>query len=157
MFIFLLTIISRFLTFLFRTFQSSNQKSALVFIHRNLSVDDFVWELRYLGFQAVALYRKIASQNPTAHQQFLADFHSGRIQLVVGTEETVRGLDFKDLEHVYLLEVPKNVEEYLHLAGRVGRQGKEGTVTTIVAKVPRGEERRMLLQYRRLVVSYKQV
>ncbi|XP_031549404.1 DEAD-box ATP-dependent RNA helicase 47A-like isoform X2 [Actinia tenebrosa] len=142
---------------LVRTFQNSKQKSALVFIHRNLSVDDFVWELRYMGFKAAALYRKIASQNPLNHEHFLADFHSGKIQLVVGTEETVRGLDFKDLEHVYLMEVPKNTEEYLHLAGRVGRQGKEGTVTTIVSKDPRGGERRMLLQYRRLAVPFQQI
>ncbi|KAK3754834.1 hypothetical protein QZH41_011315, partial [Actinostola sp. cb2023] len=140
-----------------RTFASSNQKSALVFIHRNLSVDSFVWELRYLGLQAVALYKKVATQNPDNHQQFLSDFHSGKFQLVVGTEETVRGLDFKDLEHVYLIEVAKNVEEYLHLAGRVGRQGKMGTATTIVSGDISGEERRMLLQYRRLGVGFQQV
>jgi superfamily II DNA/RNA helicase len=110
-----------------------------------------------LGLKAVALYKKVASQDPHNHEQFLADFHSGKFQLVVGTEETVRGLDFKDLEHVYLMEVPKNVEEYVHLAGRVGRQGKVGTVTTVVSKDPAGEEKRILLQYRRLSIPFEQI
>lgn len=150
--------LSCFVLFLIsRTFSNSGQKSALVFIHRSLSVDDFVWELRYLGIHAVSLYRKIATQSPASHEAFLSDFHSGKFQIVVGTGETVRGLDFKDLEHVYLTDVPKNVGEYLHLAGRVGRQGKPGTVTTIVSRDVSGEERRMLLQYRRLGVSFKQV
>lgn len=143
---------------MFRIFTKSGQKSALVFIHRNQSVDDFVWELRYLGLQAVALYKKIATQNPSNHETFLMDFKSGKFQLVVATEETVRGLDFQELQHVYLMEVAKNVEEYLHLAGRVGRQGRRGTVTTIVSgDKETGEERRMLLQYRRLGVPFKHV
>ena len=54
--------------------------------------------------------------------------------MVVSSEETVRGLDFKDLGHVFLFSVPRCAEEYLHIAGRVGRLGKDGLVTTVIAE-----------------------
>ena len=141
----------------FRIFRESNQKSALVFIHRLHSVDSFVWELRDLGLNAVALYRKVANQDPEEFEQFLMQFRTGRIDIVVGTEETVRGLDFKDLDHVYLMEVPKNVDEYLHLAGRVGRQGRPGTATTLVSQGDQREERRIRLEYRRLELPFEEI
>ena len=140
-----------------RIFRETHQQSALVFIHRKHSVDDFVWELKELGMNAVALYQQVANQNTGEFEKFLKDFRTGKIQVVVGNEETVRGLDFKELDHVYLMEVPKNMDEYIHLAGRVGRQGRPGTATTFVSKVVQGEERRLLLEYRRLGLSFKKL
>ena len=128
-----------------------------MFIHRLHSVDAFVWELCELGINAVALYQKVSNQDPVEFEHFLSQFQSGEIQIVVGTEETVRGLDFKDLDHVYLTEVPRNVDEYLHLAGRVGRQGRAGTATTLVSKGVLGEDRRIKLHYRRLGVPFDEI
>lgn len=52
-------------------------------------------------------------------------------QLVVTLESNVRGLDFPFLKDVFLLEVPRNPQDYVHLAGRVGRCGRTGTVYTL--------------------------
>ncbi|KAK2570818.1 RNA helicase CrhR [Acropora cervicornis] len=140
-----------------RIFRESNQKAALVFVHRLHSVDSFVWELRDLGLNAVALYKKVADQNPEQFQEFLEQFRTGQIEIVVGNEETVRGLDFKELDHVYLMEVPKDVDEYLHLAGRVGRQGRPGTATTMVSTGDPRDERRIKLEYKRLELPFEEI
>lgn len=140
-----------------RIFMDSGQKSALVFIHRLQSVDSFVWELKELGINAVALYKQVANQDHEEYKKFLTDFRTGKINVVVGTEETVRGLDFKELNHVYLTEVAKNIDEYLHLAGRVGRQGRPGTATTLVSTKDPREEIRMKLEYRRLQLPFEQI
>ena len=128
-----------------------------MFIHRLHSVDTFVWELRDLGINAVALYKKVANQDPEEFKDFLEQFRTGKIEIVVGTEETVRGLDFKKLDHVYLMEVPKNIDEYLHLAGRVGRQGRQGTATTVVSVQDPRDERRIKLEYRRLELPFDEI
>lgn len=128
-----------------------------MFIHRLHSVDTFVWELRDLGLNAVALYKKVANQDPDEFRDFLEQFRTGKIDIVVGTEETVRGLDFKELDHVYLMEVPKNIDEYLHLAGRVGRQGRPGTATTVVSVGDPRDERRIKLEYRRLELPFEEI
>ena len=128
-----------------------------MFIHRLQSVDTFVWELRDLGINAVALYQKVANQDHEQHKQFLSQFRTGEINVVVGTEETVRGLDFKELDHVYLTEVAKNIDEYLHLAGRVGRQERPGTATTLVSPRDPRDHVRVKLVYRRLGLPFEQI
>ena len=128
-----------------------------MFVHRLHSVDSFVWELRDLGLNAVALYKKVADQNPEQFQEFLEQFRTGQIEIVVGNEETVRGLDFKELDHVYLMEVPKDVDEYLHLAGRVGRQGRPGTATTMVSTGDPRDGRRIKLEYKRLELLFEEI
>lgn len=140
-----------------RVFRESGQKSGLVFIHRLQSVDDFVWELRDLGLNAVALYQKVANQDPEEYEKFLTEFQTGQINVVVGTEETVRGLDFKELDHVYLTEVARNIDAYLHQAGRVGRQGRPGTATTLVSVRNPRDEKRMQMEYRRLNLPFERI
>ena len=42
-----------------------------------------------------------------------------------------RGLHLKDVGVVYILTPPKTMDEYLHMAGRTGREGKAGKVVTL--------------------------
>ena len=60
--------------------------------------------------------------------QFLAELKRGDIDVVVSTEQTVRGLDYCFVDTVFLMEVPRNAQEYIHLAGRVGRMGRRRSV-----------------------------
>ena len=49
---------------------------------------------------------------------------------MLATPNSVRGLDFANLTHVYTLYLPTDdPREYLHLAGRVGRIGQMGSVS----------------------------
>ena len=63
---------------------------------------------------------------------FLVELKRGNIDVGVGTEQTVRGLDFCFVDTVFLMEVPRNAQEYIHLAGRVGRMGRRGSVVVMV-------------------------
>ena len=147
------TVLNNKLDTLIRHFQSSGEKSALVFIHRNASVMNFVEKLCARGISATALYSKML--NHREYPTFVADFGSGKIQMVVGTEETVRGLDFLWLRSVYLLEVPRSAQEYLHLCGRVGRQGRSGRAVVLVEGG--AEEKRIVRQYVTLGVQGSEV
>lgn len=60
----------------------------------------------------------------------MEQFKSGETSVMLATPNSVRGLDFADLTHVYTLYLPSNdPREYLHLAGRVGRIGQMGSVS----------------------------
>ena len=91
--------------------------------------------------------------NPSQYQQFMEDFKSGRIEMVVCTEETVRGLDFMWLSSVYLMIVPRTASEYLHLCGRVGRVGRHGQAIVILEDEK--EHTRMRGHYMKLHVHGK--
>mmetsp|Transcript_2613 Transcript_2613/g.5842 ORF Transcript_2613/g.5842 Transcript_2613/m.5842 type:complete len:144 (-) Transcript_2613:104-535(-) len=59
----------------------------------------------------------------------MESFKKGDITVLLATPNSVRGLDFPALTHVYTLFLPANdPREYLHLAGRVGRIGQQGSV-----------------------------
>ena len=72
----------------------------------------------------------------------MESFKRGEISVLLATPNSIRGLDFPALTHVYTLFLPANdPREYLHLAGRVGRIGQQGSVrgqggrvTTILSK-----------------------
>ena len=72
----------------------------------------------------------------------MESFKRGDISVLLATPNSIRGLDFPALTHVYTLFLPANdPREYLHLAGRVGRIGQQGSVrgqggrvTTILSK-----------------------
>ncbi|KAL9181139.1 hypothetical protein ACHAXT_009944 [Thalassiosira profunda] len=56
-------------------------------------------------------------------------FKKGDISVLLATPNSIRGLDFPALTHVYSLFLPADdPREYLHLAGRVGRVGQQGSV-----------------------------
>ena len=132
-------------------FRSSKDKSALVFIHRNARISHFLYDLRKRGIVAEALHENCLS--PSQYQQFIEDFKSGRIEMVVCTEETVRGLDFMWLSSVYLMVVPRTASEYLHLCGRVGRVGRHGRAIVILEDEK--EQTRMKGHYIKLSVHGK--
>ena len=137
---------------LYNLFDQSGCKSALVFVHRGASVDRFVSHLHRLGIRAIALWRKAEQPNSSVFHKFLEDFKSGAIELAVANEETVRGLDFNWLTQVYLTEVPRTVGEYLHMCGRVGRQGLEGRATTVISNKQKDFVRQLKF-YQKLGVS----
>ena len=60
----------------------------------------------------------------------MESFKVGQTSVMLATPNSVRGLDFANLTHVYTLYLPTDdPREYLHLAGRVGRIGQMGSVS----------------------------
>ena len=64
---------------------------------------------------------------------------------MLATSNSVRGLDFPDVTHVYTLYLHVNdPREYVHLAGRVGRIGQIGSATGTGGRVTCILEQRMV-------------
>jgi superfamily II DNA/RNA helicase len=61
--------------------------------------------------------------------QMMEQFKNNQTSVLLATPNSVRGLDFPDVTHVYTLYLPMDdPREYVHLAGRVGRVGQMGSV-----------------------------
>jgi len=60
--------------------------------------------------------------------QMMEQFKNNETSVMLATPNSVRGLDFPAVTHVYTLYLPMNdPREYVHLAGRVGRVGQMGS------------------------------
>lgn len=53
---------------------------------------------------------------------------------MVASDLLARGLDLKGLTHVINLDLPADVNEYIHRAGRTGRAGQKGTAISLISE-----------------------
>lgn len=68
--------------------------------------------------------------------RIMEEFTDGKTNLMIATPNSVRGLDFPSLTHVYTMYLPfEDPREYIHLAGRVGRVGQKGSKSGVGGRV----------------------
>lgn len=57
-------------------------------------------------------------------------------QILIASDVDCRGIDIPQLSYVIILDLPNSIENYIHMAGRVGRTGQSsGNVYTILGTV----------------------
>ncbi|MDD7182643.1 helicase-related protein, partial [Peptostreptococcus porci] len=59
-------------------------------------------------------------------ERIMKDFRSLKIQFLISTDLSSRGLDVEGITHIYNYDFPERAEDYIHRIGRTGRIGKEG-------------------------------
>ena len=74
-------------------------------------------------------------------------------RLLVSTANSARGLDLAEVDCVLLYSLPTSADQYLHLAGRTGRQGRDGTVISLLSPHESGDVGKIT---RQLGISIKQ-
>uniref|UniRef100_A0A0G4FYR2 RNA helicase n=1 Tax=Chromera velia CCMP2878 TaxID=1169474 RepID=A0A0G4FYR2_9ALVE len=60
------------------------------------------------------------------------ELQDGGVDLTIATEVCARGVDLPFLTHAVNLDLPNDIEHYVHRAGRVGRAGNPGLVVNFV-------------------------
>jgi ATP-dependent RNA helicase DDX5/DBP2 len=116
---------SRFLE-LMREMASSDAK-ALVFTETKRGADELTRELLQIQISAAAIH---GDKDQRQRDRTLADFRSGRVNILIATDVAQRGLDIKDVGFVINYDLPKTIEDYIHRIGRTGRAGNTGKAIT---------------------------
>ena len=88
-----------------------------------------------------------ADKSQGTRRRAIADFKSGKVQILIATEVAARGLDIRGLEHVVNFNLPYLAEDYVHRIGRAGRAGGKGYAISFVSR----EEERSLEGIQRLI------
>ncbi|KAI6153679.1 P-loop containing nucleoside triphosphate hydrolase protein, partial [Pisolithus tinctorius] len=123
------------------TFALDVPQVALLVLPATASLRKVIFELRQLGVNAHAL-DLLGNAADFIHLRSQDGVATDNPTLLVSTLSTTRGIDFPELSHVFLLGIPqgRSGDAYLHIAGRVGRFGRQGKVVTILEG--RKEERK---------------
>ncbi|AGK98828.1 DEAD/DEAH box helicase [Clostridium pasteurianum] len=110
---------------------SENPKKSLIFINKPVEIEFIVSKLQYHHISCYGLYGNAGKEE---RKKALADFRNGKIQFLVASDIAARGLDVKDITHIFNLDLPEDPQEYLHRVGRTGRMNKAGTTISIITK-----------------------
>ncbi|MDH3761609.1 MAG: DEAD/DEAH box helicase [Gammaproteobacteria bacterium] len=123
---------------------SNNWQQVLVFGRTKHGANRLTKQLVSDGIEAAAIH---GNKSQGARTKALADFKSGKLQVLVATDIAARGLDIEQLPHVINYELPNVAEDYVHRIGRTGRAGREGQAISLVC----GEELKQLKDIERLI------
>ncbi|WP_430786450.1 DEAD/DEAH box helicase [Virgibacillus flavescens] len=94
----------------------------------NLSV--LAEKIKYKGLTVGVLHSDTRKEQ---REKALKAFRSTENALLLATDLAARGLDIDDLTYVVNVDLPKDLTQYTHRAGRTGRLGSEGgTVISLI-------------------------
>jgi ATP-dependent RNA helicase RhlE len=102
--------------------------STLVFTRRKIDAE---WLYAVLDRKGHPVARIHADQSQNKRVDALKTFREGEHRILVATDIAGRGIDIPGIEHVINFDIPENVEDYVHRAGRTARGRAKGIVATI--------------------------
>lgn len=103
----------------------------ILFTNTREQCDKLAADLEAKG-HVVAVYR--GEMEKSERRQNLKKFASGEIKFLVATDLAGRGLDLPQVDRVINFHLPKQMDNYLHRAGRTARAGRKGTVINLVTE-----------------------
>ena len=103
----------------------------IIFTNTREQCDKLAKDLEAKGVQ-VAVYRGEMEKND--RRQNLRKFAKGEVKYLVATDLAGRGLDIPSVDCVINFHLPRQMENYLHRAGRTARAGRPGTVINLVTE-----------------------
>jgi len=103
---------------------------AMVFCSTRRNADIIANSLQEVGIRAKAIHGGLAQNKRLS---VLRDFHDKEFNILVCTDVAARGLDIKNVTHVYNYDLPKESKDYIHRIGRTARAGENGKVVNILS------------------------
>ncbi len=104
---------------------------AMVFCATRGIADDVAANLEQQGLPALVIHGGLTQAR---RNQVMELFHTKKLKVLVATDVAGRGLDIKDVTHVYNYNVPKEPQDYIHRIGRTARAGASGEAVTLLSQ-----------------------
>jgi len=121
-----------------------NWFQVLVFTRTKHGANNLAEHLNKDGITAMAIH---GNKSQAARTRALAEFKTGKLQVLCATDIAARGIDISELPHVVNYELPNVAEDYVHRIGRTGRAGSEGEASSLVCI----DEHKLLKDIERLI------
>lgn len=101
----------------------------LVFTRTKIGAQQLADALNSRGYATESLH---GDMEQDARDFTMKRFKEKKCKLVACTDVAARGIDVSDLTHVINVELPMDLESYVHRIGRTGRGGSKGIALSIV-------------------------
>jgi ATP-dependent RNA helicase DeaD len=104
-------------------------KLGIIFTATRTIADTVARNLRRHNIDAQEIHGGLSQSK---REKIIADFKTGKLRVLVATDVAARGLDIKNVSHVFNYDVPKNPDDYIHRIGRTARAGESGKAITLL-------------------------
>lgn len=105
-----------------------NPKKAIIFVNSNDDIEMTTAKLNFHSKDCFAMSGHISKED---RKLAIYSFRNGKIKILVSSDITARGLDVEGITHVFHLDLPLKLNEYLHRAGRTARGNNSGVSIAI--------------------------
>ena len=105
-------------------------KSTLVFVNTKKECNDLMISDK-IKQEVQIIHGDI---NQAQREATLLAFRNGKIKCLVATDVAARGLDIPSVDLVIQSEPPKDIDSYIHRAGRTARAGRSGICITLYTR-----------------------
>ncbi|MDS0526379.1 DEAD/DEAH box helicase [Clostridium sp. SHJSY1] len=111
---------------------ATDPQKALVFVNKGYEINMIADKLNFHNKATFAIHKGVSKEQ---RQNALESFRNGKINILVSSDISARGLDIQGITHIINLDFPTNSNEYLHRAGRTARGANSGyTISLVTAK-----------------------
>jgi superfamily II DNA/RNA helicase len=87
-----------------------------------------------LNFKELSVGLLHSELSKIEREKALREFRSGKLRMLVATDVAARGLDIPGVTHVVNIDLPRDITQYIHRAGRTARMGASGNVLSFVTE-----------------------
>lgn len=109
--------------------ETEKTNKCIIFCRMKREVDRLTEHLQALGFNASGLHGDLEQME---REVIIKAYRRGETKIMVATDVAARGLDVKDVTHVFNYHIPFDPQSYVHRIGRTGRAGRSGQAITLV-------------------------
>ena len=103
----------------------------IIFINTKYDLEEALQKLQYHNYNVGCIS---GNQDAMSKRNTLNNFKSGKLQLLLATDIAARGLQIDNIDVVINVNLPEEPKEYIHRAGRCGRNGNKGLVLSIITE-----------------------
>jgi len=112
-----------------RLIETANPKKAIVFCRTKRETARLAEYLEGQGYKTAALHGDMEQWD---RQKTMKAFRRNEYKILVATDVAARGLDVRDVSHVFNYHIPFEAESYVHRIGRTGRAKRDGIAMMLV-------------------------
>ncbi|QQK75859.1 DEAD/DEAH box helicase [Salicibibacter cibarius] len=103
----------------------------LIFVNTKKEAEEVTDLFIAHGLQTECMHGDLS---PRARKRSMRNIERAAVPYVVCTDIAARGMDIKGVSHIINMQLPRDLQYFLHRAGRTARAGASGEVFTIVSK-----------------------